>query len=104
MRFGKPKRKKPAEPAPDWSRMRASEAWPIRITASFRPDLTTDGMSEFADRLEGVEAPAPCRRLTHFQNKALAVNFPDNIDQHTVDWWLSFPDTQDVLVDVKLTN
>lgn len=82
----KPKRIEPAEPAPDWSLMRASEAWPIRITASFQPDLTTDDMGEFADWLEGVEAPGPCRRLTHFQNKVLAVSFPDNIDQHTVDW------------------
>jgi hypothetical protein len=100
----KPKQIRPAEPASDWSLARASESWPIRIKASFRPDLTTDDMGEFADWLEGVEAPGPCRRLTHFQNKVLAVSFPDDGDPGTIDWWLQFLSAQDVLIDVKVRN
>jgi hypothetical protein len=69
---------------PDWTQMRESEAWPVRIEATFVDSYGTTEMNDFAEWLDQLDAPGPTRRLTHFRDRVMTFAFPADADPAAV--------------------
>jgi len=79
---------------PDWTQMRESEAWPVRIEAAFVDSYGTTDMNDFAEWLNQLDAPGPTRLLTHFRDRVMTFAFPVDADPAAIRWWVEMAQLQ----------